>query len=60
MWSARTHAIIASAIGTALKPTQGSCLPFVEIVVFLNLSLIVFCNLSIEEVGLIVILTSMS
>ena len=29
MWSARTQAIIASPTGTALIPTQGSCLPFV-------------------------------
>ena len=29
MWSAKTHAIIASPTGTARIPTQGSCLPFV-------------------------------
>ena len=35
--SQSVNAIIASAIGTALIPTQGSCLPFVLIVVGLFL-----------------------
>ena len=30
-WSANVVAIIASPTGTALIPTQGSCLPLVEI-----------------------------
>ena len=39
-------------MGTALIPTQGSCLPLTDIEVFLpNLS-IVFLLLRIEEVGL--------
>ena len=46
---------IASAIGTALKPTHGSWRPFVEIDVFWNLLLIVFFAFKIDDVGLIVI-----
>ena len=43
---------MASPIGTALIPTQGSCLPLTEIEVFFpNLS-IVFLLVKIEEVGL--------
>ena len=42
---------MASPIGTALIPTQGSCLPLTEIDVFFpNLS-IVFLLFSIDEVG---------
>ena len=42
---------MASPIGTALIPTQGSCLPLTEIEVFFpNLS-IVFLKLNIDEVG---------
>ena len=42
---------MASPIGTALIPTQGSCLPLTDMEVFLpNLS-IVFLELSIDEVG---------
>ena len=42
---------MASPIGTALIPTQGSCLPLTEIEVFFpNLS-IVFLKLNIYEVG---------
>ena len=42
---------MASPIGTALMPTQGSCLPLTEIDVFFpNLS-IVFLDVRIEDVG---------
>ena len=42
---------MASPIGTALIPTQGSCLPLTEIEVFFpNLS-IVFLELNIDDVG---------
>ena len=42
---------MASPIGTALIPTQGSCLPLTDIDVFLpNLS-IVFLDFKIDEVG---------
>ena len=47
-----TQLIIASPIGTALIPTQGSCLPFTEIFVFLPFLSIVFLLVKIEEVGL--------
>ena len=41
---------MASPIGTALMPTQGSCLPLTEIDVFFpNLS-IVFLDVRIEDV----------
>ena len=60
IWSAKTHAVIASAIGTALKPTHGSCLPFVDMVVFFNLLLIVFFVFKIEEVGFTAILILIS
>ena len=39
-------------MGTALIPTQGSCLPFTEILVFLPFKLIVSLGLRIEDVGL--------
>ena len=43
---------MASPIGTALIPTQGSCRPLTDIVVFFpNLS-IVFLEDNIDEVGL--------
>ena len=44
-------AIIASPTGTALIPTHGPCLPFVEIVVSSKCVLIVFLALIIELVG---------
>ena len=47
-----TQASIASPIGTALIPTQGSCLPFTEILVFFPFLSIVFLLDNIEEVGL--------
>ena len=43
---------MASPIGTALIPTQGSCLPFTEIDVFLPNRSIVFLLVKIDEVGL--------
>ena len=42
---------MASPIGTALIPTQGSCLPFTEIEVFLPNRSIVFLLVKIDEVG---------
>ena len=43
---------MASPTGTALIPTQGSCLPFTEMVVFFPNLLIVFLLFKIEDVGL--------
>ena len=43
---------MASPIGTALIPTQGSCLPLTEIFVFLPDLLIVSLLVRIDEVGL--------
>ena len=48
----RTQFIIASPIGTALIPTQGSCLPLTEIFVFLPFLSIVFLLVKIDDVGL--------
>ena len=45
------NAIIASAIGTALMPTQGSCLPFVLIVVGLFLISTVLPGTKMLDVG---------
>ena len=45
------QASIASPIGTARIPTQGSCLPFTDILVFFPFLSIVFLLVSIEEVG---------
>ena len=42
---------MASPTGTALIPTQGSCLPVVWICTLLYFSSIVFFGLRIEEVG---------
>ena len=42
---------MASPIGTALIPTQGSCLPLTDIVVFFQNLLIVFLVFKIDEVG---------
>ena len=42
---------MASAIGTALIPTQGSCLPFVRIVVVLLFLSTVFPVINMLEVG---------
>ena len=44
-------AIIASATGTALIPTQGSCLPFVLILIASLFKLIEFFSVKIELVG---------
>jgi hypothetical protein len=44
--------IIASPIGTALIPTQGSCRPLTEIFVFLPFLSIVSLLVKIDEVGL--------
>ena len=46
------HASIASPIGTARIPTQGSCLPRTEIFVFFPLVSIVSRVFKIEDVGL--------
>ena len=51
IWSTNIIAIIASAIGTALIPTQGSCLPFVTIFVFLFSTSTEFFSINIELVG---------
>ena len=59
-WSIKTKASIASAIGTALIPTQGSCLPFVTIIESSPLLLIVLPGILILDVGFIAILTSIS
>ena len=55
--SHKVSAIIASAIGTALMPTQGSCLPFVLIVVGLFLISTVLPGTKMLDVGLSAILT---
>ena len=54
------HAIIASPTGTALIPTQGSCLPFVETVVEEPSLEIDFLSLKIEDVGLTANLVTIS
>ena len=46
-----TQDIIASPIGTALIPTQGSCLPLTDIFVFLPFLFIVSLVVKIDEVG---------
>ena len=43
---------MASPTGTARIPTQGSCLPLTDIVVFFPNLFIVFLVVKIEEVGL--------
>ena len=43
---------MASPTGTALIPTQGSCLPLTDIVVFFPNLFIVFLLFKIEDVGL--------
>ena len=45
------HAIIASPIGTARMPTQGSCLPFVIISLSVPSLDIVCLGVKIDEVG---------
>ena len=57
IWSAIVVAIIASPTGTALMPTQGSCLPLVIIEVCFLLASIVCLFLRIELVGLTANLT---
>ncbi len=50
--STKTNASIASAIGTPLMPTQGSCLPFVTTVVSLPFVSILLPGCKILDVGL--------
>ena len=60
MRSAMTKLVIAIPTGTALMPTQGSCLPIVLILVFLKFFVIVFFSLNTELVGLTMYLNTIS
>src|SRR3990172_11396890 len=51
-WSASTRAIIASAIGTARMPTQGSWRPLVAILAGRPWTSIVSCSIGIDDGGL--------
>ena len=55
-----TKLVIAMPTGTALMPTQGSCLPIVLILVFLKFFVIVFFSLNTELVGLTMYLNTIS
>ena len=59
-WSIRVSANIASAIGVALIPTQGSWRPVVETLVFLPCLSMLSTLSRILEVGLSAIETSIS
>src|ERR1043165_8996939 len=59
-WSMSTSAIMASAIGVALMPTQGSCRPLVSTVTGLPCLSIDRRGTRILEVGLIPIVTTIS